>query len=167
MVVSITESTRNQNASTALPSVCVQPLQRIVQKKMPTLKCHPCLAGVLWDRLWQVCEIVAYKTAGTTRAPLPLALPKSAETLTELESIDARACCKISTLYCQFEILTQFKFQIPLALFARLCSVKWNEAKERTEIRMGQCKLRLAMDNDKSTKRGLGRKIENNLIHWT
>ncbi len=45
------------------------------------------------------------------------------EALTELESIDARACCNISTLHCQFEILTQFKLQNPLARFAKICSV--------------------------------------------
>ena len=64
-----------------------------------------------------------YKTAGTTRVPLPLALPKLCEALTELERIDALACCDISTLYCEFEILTKFKFRIPFARFATICSI--------------------------------------------
>jgi hypothetical protein len=54
------------------------------------------------------------------------ALRKTAEaldlcqSLNELERIDARARCNILTHYCEFEILTQFKFQISLGRFRLL-----------------------------------------------
>ncbi len=53
--------------------------------------------------------------------------------LTELESIDVRACCNFSTLHCQFEILKQFKFQFPLARFSNFCSV-WGANSEQSHM---------------------------------